>query len=138
MDTKPTDTHIRSFRMYDGNYNIISQFASIKSKETGNQETFIEARNNDGANKLNKATYSTDLILQLMNIYVKPDSLVYDPFSGTCTTQNACVIYGCDYIGSELSKAQVTEGEMRINKTRESLNGNRFKSWDEYINYINN
>ena len=77
------------------------------------------------------------MILQLMNIYVKPDSLVYDPFSGTCTTQNACVIYGCDYIGSELSKAQVTEGEMRINQTKENLKGNHFKSWDEYINYIN-
>ena len=41
-------------------------------KMYANYFNFIEARNNDGANKLNKATYSTDLILQLMNIYVKP------------------------------------------------------------------
>jgi DNA modification methylase len=125
------------FKTFEANKEVTS-VRPTGQKMYANYFNFIEARNNDGANKLNKATYSTDLILQLMNIYVKPDSLVYDPFSGTCTTQNACIIYGCDYIGSELSKAQVTEGEMRINKTRESLNGNRFKSWDEYINYINN
>lgn len=67
---------------------------------------FIEAKNNDGANKLNKATFSTDLILKLLNIYVPKKSLIYDPFMGTGTTLNACKIYGCDCIGSEISKAQ--------------------------------
>ena len=124
------------FKTFEANKEVTS-VRPTGQKMYANYFNFIEARNNDGANKLNKATYSTDLILQLMNIYVKPDSLVYDPFSGTCTTQNACVIYGCDYIGSELSKAQVTEGEMRINQTKENLKGNHFKSWDEYINYIN-
>lgn len=125
------------FKTFEANKEVTS-IRKSGQKMYANYFNFIEAKNNDGSNKLNKATFSTDLVLQLMNIYVKENSLVYDPFSGTCTTQNACAIYGCDYIGSELSKAQVTEGEKRINKTRESLNGNRFKSWDEYINYINN
>ena len=83
-----------------------------------NYFNFIEAKNNDGANKLNKATYSTELMLKLFDVYVKKGSLVYDPFSGTCTTENACIIYGCDYIGSEISKAQVDEGLVRLENTR--------------------
>lgn len=71
-----------------------------------NIHNFIEAKNNDGSNNLNKATYSTELILKLLEIYVKKGSLIYDPFMGTGTTLNACKIYGCDCIGSEISKAQ--------------------------------
>ena len=79
------------------------------------------------ANKLNKATYSTELILKLMDIYVTKGSLVYDPFSGTLTTQNACIIYGCDYLGSELSSAQVEEGLKRLEKTlKENENNGSF------------
>ena len=89
-----------------------------------NYFNFIEAKNNDGSNKLNKATYSTELMLRLMEIYVKKGSLVYDPFSGTCTTQNACVLYGCDYIGSELSEAQVEFGLERLENTKKDLKNN--------------
>ena len=57
-------------------------------------------------------------MLKLFDVYVKKGSLVYDPFSGTCTTENACIIYGCDYIGSEISKAQVDEALVRLEKTK--------------------
>ena len=78
-------------------------------------DNFIEAPNNDGANKLNKATYSTELCRKLLNIYVKPQSIVYDPFMGTGTTANACKLENINYIGSELSNAQVEYSKKRLN-----------------------
>ena len=76
---------------------------------------FIEAPNNDGKCDLNKATFSTDLILKLCDIYVNDGSVVYDPFIGTGTTANACKIKGLNYIGSELSQAQVEYAKQRLN-----------------------
>ena len=76
---------------------------------------FIEAKNNDGANKLNKATYSSELCEQLLNIYAKPNSIVYDNFNGTGTTGVACIKLGLNYIGSELSEEQCKFSIERLN-----------------------
>ena len=105
------------FKTFNANKRVTS-IRKTGQKMYENYFNFIEAKNNDGANKLNKATYSTELMLKLFDVYVKKGSLVYDPFSGTCTTENACIIYGCDYIGSEISKAQVDEGLVRLENTR--------------------
>lgn len=67
---------------------------------------YINAANNDGANKLNKATFSTELVLKLLNMYANKNSIVYDSFIGTGTTAVACKQFGCKCIGSELSEAQ--------------------------------
>lgn len=67
---------------------------------------FIEAKNNDGANSLNKATFSSDLVGQLLDIYATENSVVYDSFMGTGTTAVACKQRGIKCIGSELSEAQ--------------------------------
>lgn len=77
---------------------------------------FIEAPNNDGANKLNKATFSSNLVYQLLNMYATKDSVVYDSFMGTGTTAVGCIKYGCKYIGSELSKEQCEFAKERIEK----------------------
>jgi len=77
---------------------------------------FFEARNNDGSNKLNKATYSTEFCDKLINIYLKEGNLVYDSFMGTGTTANACIKNGLNFIGSELSEAQCQYAEDRIIK----------------------
>jgi DNA modification methylase len=69
---------------------------------------FIEAPNNDGIEvPLNEAVFSTELILKLLAIYVDYNHLVYDPFCGLGTTIRACILYGCNYIGSDLSWRQV-------------------------------
>ncbi len=68
---------------------------------------FIEAKNNDGSNPLNKATFSTDLVDQLFDIYLQPNSTVLDNFSGTGTTLvSVSKVEGCRFIGVELSTAQ--------------------------------
>lgn len=89
---------------------------------------FVEAANNDildlSVNKLNNACFSSDLVIQLLSIYCKPGYLVYDCFMGTGTTAVACKRFGCNFIGSELSKAQVEFANDRlcgINKFKKSL-----------------
>lgn len=85
---------------------------------------FFEARNNDGSNNLNKATFSTDFCEKLINIYLKEGNLVYDSFMGTGTTANACIKLGLNFIGSELSEAQCKYGEERIIKTLKEKRAN--------------
>lgn len=82
---------------------------------------FIEADNNDGPNDLNKATFSTDFVIKLLNMYAcdGTDTLVFDPFMGTGTTALGCKILGINCIGSELSKAQCDYANSRL-----AFNGN--------------
>lgn len=76
---------------------------------------FVEAKNNDGACSLNKATFSTELVLKLLDIYMpKGGGIVYDPFAGTCTTAVACKQYGVNCICSEISENQCEYGRERI------------------------
>lgn len=86
---------------------------------------FIEAKNNDGANKLNKATYSSELCEQLLNIYAKPNAVVYDSFNGTGTTGVACIKLGLNYIGSELSEEQCKFSIERLNDTYKEVVNNK-------------
>lgn len=67
---------------------------------------YIEARNNDGSNPLNKCTFSSDLVEQLLTLYAKDDSVVLDNFNGTGTTSLGASRNGNYFIGIELSQAQ--------------------------------
>lgn len=92
---------------------------NVNTMESGqkvyeNLFNFITADNNDESNDINKATFSTEFVRKLLNIYAKSNSLVYDPFMGTGTTAKACIIDKHSYIGSELSKKQVDYAEKRI------------------------
>jgi len=89
-----------------GEYKTYTTNKKIKSRsKTGqayyeNTFNFIEARNNDGSSRLNKATFSSDFCDRLFEIYAKPNSLKK----------------GFRYIGSELSEAQCEESKKRIEK----------------------
>lgn len=72
-----------------------------------NYFNFVEAKNNDGSQNLNKAVYSTDLCNQLLGLYSKEGWTVYDPFMGIGTTAKSCMELNMNYIGSELSPGQV-------------------------------
>jgi len=93
----------------------------VKINERTNQKyyeniyNFIKAKNNDGACELNRATFSSELCVKLLDIYAKPNSTVYDSFMGTGTTAIGCVIRkDLNYIGSELSKDQCEFAKNRI------------------------
>lgn len=80
---------------------------------------FIEARNNDEkTNKLNQATFSSELVSKLLNLYAGENFIVYDPFMGTGTTAVGCVKSEkpINYIGSEISEEQVKYSIERIEK----------------------
>lgn len=82
---------------------------------------FVEAKNNDEVCKLNKATFSSEMVLKCLEMYLpkNPNSIVYDSFMGTGTTAVACIKYGCNYLGSEISKEQCEYAKERIKKVRE-------------------
>ena len=77
---------------------------------------FIDAKNNDGSCKLNKATFSTDLVEQLLDIYADENTIVFDPFNGTGTTGIACYRKGLTYFGTEISKDQIEFSKQRLKK----------------------
>lgn len=99
------------FKTFDANKKITGRIERTGQANYENIYNFIEARNNDGSNTLNKATFSTELITKLMDIYAKPESLVYDSFMGIGTTAKACIERGMSYVGSELSKPQIEHFE---------------------------
>lgn len=76
-------------------------------KMYGNVFNMVEAKNNDGANPYNKATFSTELCEKLLKLYCPAGGNVYDPFMGTGTTAVACERMGLNCIGSEISIMQV-------------------------------
>ena len=81
----------------------------------------IEAKNNDEKCPLNQATYSSELCLKLMDIYVRDGWMIYDPFIGTGTTAVAAIKRGTlDYIGSEISERQCQWANDRIKREKES------------------
>lgn len=82
---------------------------------------YIEAANNDGSNDLNKATFSTELVRKLLQMYSKEGMIVYDSFMGTCTTAIGALKEKCFYIGSELSKAQCDYANNRIKQETSQL-----------------
>lgn len=110
-------------------FNINKKVKSVR-EDTGqkyyeNTYNFIEAANNDGACKLNKATYSSDLCLQLLDIYATKDTKVFDPFMGSGTTGVACEKF-CQEdtmmcIGCELSADQIQFSKDRLAKVREDI-----------------
>ena len=102
-------------------FNANKKISSVRpngQKMYKNYYNYIEARNNDGSCSLNKATFSSELVEKLINIYFKENSLIYDCFMGTGTTAIACIKCNCNYIGSEISKRQV---EYSLNRIKEVI-----------------
>lgn len=93
----------------------------------------IESRNNDEVCPLNQATYSSDLCMQILNIYATKDYVVYDPFMGTGTTAVACKQLGMNYIGSEISSQQCEWATNRLNEVTkiEVVTQNKESLWNE-------
>ena len=108
------------YMSFSTNKQVIN-ISKVGQKFYNNVNNFIESPNNDGACELNKATFSTDLVLQLLSIYAPDGSIVYDPFMGTGTTANACEKYGVDWIGSEISEAQVEHSKNRLKSIQSRL-----------------
>lgn len=107
------------FKTFKSNKKVKS-VSKTGQKYYNNVFNLIEARNNDKSTKLNKATYSSGLIMKLIDVYVVDNSVVFDPFMGTGTTAEGCLRYNEEYgtnlkfIGAELSENQVKYSEERV------------------------
>lgn len=100
-------------------FNCYKKISKVSTKGQNYYEivdNFIVAKNNDESTSLNKATYSTELCIKLLNIYSKEGDIIYDPFMGTGTTGVACKQINRNFIGSEISESQVRHSENRILK----------------------
>lgn len=99
----------------------VKSISSKGQKYYTNMFNYIEAPNNDGSCNLNKATFSSDLVFKLLEMYAGDNSgIVYDPFMGTGTTAVGVKLFNkkyeknYSYLGSELSADQVKFAENRI------------------------
>jgi DNA modification methylase len=101
------------FNSFTANKQVVS-FRETGQKNYQNMFNFFSAKNNDGAQSLNKATFSCDFVNELINRYVLPTDTVLDNFSGTGTTLVACIERGIRSIGIELSEGQCEYARKRI------------------------
>ncbi len=95
---------------FTANKKVTGEFPKTGQKLYAPFYNIFEARNNDGSTELNKATYSTQFVDVLVDLYCPDESreewTVLDPFSGTGTTGLSAVAKGMKYIGIELSGQQ--------------------------------
>lgn len=97
----------------------------IKKRNTGQsiyeiKFNFIIANNNDGSTDINKATFSSNLVNQLLDIYYT-NGIVMDNFSGTGTTVYACSQRNIKSIGIELSEKQCEYTIKRLSEIQQKL-----------------
>ena len=90
------------------------------------KQNIVFCPNNDASTpNLNQATYSSELVKSILDLYCQEGDLVYDPFMGTGTTAVACVEMGMEYIGSELSKNQCDYARDRVENVEKKRRYNR-------------
>lgn len=100
-------------------FNCYKKISKISPKGQNYYEivdNFILAKNNDESTNLNKATYSSEFCIKLLEIYSKEGDIIYDPFMGTGTTGVACKMISRNFVGSEISEEQVEHSKKRIQK----------------------
>lgn len=94
------------FYTFTSNKKIIGNRENTGQPIYENVFNFFQTQNNDGSTDLNKATFSTNFVLNIIDRYVRKDDIVLDNFSGTGTTMIACEMKQIKSIGIELSENQ--------------------------------
>jgi DNA (cytosine-5)-methyltransferase 1/site-specific DNA-methyltransferase (adenine-specific) len=94
------------FNTFTANKKKIGERKDTKQAIYENVFNYFQSPNNDESTELNKATFSTDFVINLIERYVKNNDIVLDNFSGTGTTMVACEMKSINSIGIELSKNQ--------------------------------
>lgn len=123
---------------YTNNRHIKSVSAKTGQSYYDVQYNFVEAANNDGKCSLNQATFSSDLVMQLLSMYCNDEAkrVVYDPFMGTGTTAAACIKYDAgehkiEFLGSEISKEQCDYANERVEDARRKWSHKQLTLWQK-------
>lgn len=104
------------FLTFTSNKKVIGNREDTGQAIYENLFNFIDAPNNDASTDLNKATFSTDFVNELIDRYVLPTDIIMDNFSGTGTTMVAAERRNRKGIYIELSEAQCKYSVDRISK----------------------
>jgi DNA modification methylase len=104
------------FHTFTSNKKIIGEREDTKQRIYENVFNFFQASNNDESTDLNKATFSTEFVLNLIDRYVLKTDTVMDNFSGTGTTLKGCLQRNIKCIGIELSEEQCKHTVNRLKK----------------------
>jgi site-specific DNA-methyltransferase (adenine-specific) len=104
------------FKTFNSNKKPTGVIEKTGQKVYENIFNFIEAPNKDRGSHTNnhKATYSTSLCENLINLYYKKGDIILDPFIGTGTTAVACLNTHRKYIGIEISEEYCKIANQRI------------------------
>ena len=94
----------------------------LSKRKTGqrifeNKFNFIKAKNNDTSTEINKATFSSQLVQSLLDLYYVGGT-VFDNFSGTGTTPYTCCQNNIKSIAIELSEKQCQYTVERLKQTQ--------------------
>lgn len=121
---------------YTNNRHIKSVSAKTGQSYYDVQYNFIEATNNDGKCSLNQATFSSELVMQLLSMYCNSEAkrIVYDPFMGSGTTAVGCIKYDdgenkIEFLGSEISKEQCDYAMERIEDAKRKWSHKQLTLW---------
>ena len=102
------------FYTFTSNKKIIGKRDDTGQLIYENVFNFFVAENNDISQDLNKATFSSEFVNELIDRYVLNDDVVLDNFSGTGTTIMACLSRSIKSIGIELSEQQCEYTRKRL------------------------
>lgn len=108
------------YMTFVSNKQITSVHDDLGTKYYTNMFNFIEAKNNDGKNPYNNATFSVDFVSQLLNMYCMDGMTVYDPFGGIGTTAIACYMENRNIscVCSEIDTEQVEYAKNRLERIK--------------------
>jgi DNA (cytosine-5)-methyltransferase 1/site-specific DNA-methyltransferase (adenine-specific) len=104
------------FNTFTSNKKKIGEREDTKQPIYENMFNFFQSSNNDNATDLNKATFSTEFVKNIIDRYIRTSDVVLDNFSGTGTTLYACSSRNIKSIGIELSKKQCEYTKERLKK----------------------
>ena len=90
---------------FETNKKKIGERYDTKQAIYENKFNFFKAKNNDKSTEINKATFSSNFVHNILDLYYV-GGIVIDNFNGTGTTPYACNQRGIKCIGIELSKKQ--------------------------------
>lgn len=109
---------------------IVKNFRENGQKTYTNISNIINApvRDKDSKTFGNKV-FSTELVKELLNMYVKKRGIVFDCFLGTGTVAVATINENIYYIASEIDKEQVEYSRVRILKKKKEIKKEYYKNY---------
>ena len=117
------------FKTYNTN-KIVKSYRMTGQKTYTNISNIINAPVRDkGIKTFGNKVFSTELVKELLNMYVKKRGIVFDCFCGTGTVAVATINENIYYIGSEVDKKIYEYSMIRILKRKQEIKKEYYKNY---------